>query len=36
MYPKMWEHAGVPFAELLDRLIDLAMERHRTPPSDTI
>ena len=29
MYPKMWEAAGVPFAELLDRLIDLAMERHR-------
>jgi D-alanine-D-alanine ligase len=30
MYPKMWERAGVPFAELLDRLIDLALERHRT------
>ena len=30
MYPKMWEQAGVPFAELLDRLIDLALERHRT------
>ena len=29
MYPKMWEAAGVPFAELLDRLIDLALERHR-------
>jgi len=29
MYPKMWEQAGVPFAELLDRLIDLAMARHR-------
>ena len=29
MYPKMWEAAGVPFAELLDRLIDLAMARHR-------
>jgi D-alanine-D-alanine ligase len=29
MYPKMWEQAGVPFAELLDRLIDLALERHR-------
>jgi len=30
MYPKMWEAAGVPFAELLDRLIDLALERHRS------
>jgi len=30
MYPKMWEQAGVPFSELLDRLIDLALERHRT------
>jgi len=30
MYPKMWEAAGVPFAELLDRLIDLALDRHRS------
>jgi len=30
MYPKMWEAAGVPFAELLDRLIELALERHRS------
>ena len=29
MYPKMWEQAGVPFADLLDRLIDLALDRHR-------
>jgi D-alanine-D-alanine ligase len=29
MYPKMWEAAGMPFAELLDRLIELALERHR-------
>ena len=29
MYPKMWEAAGVPFTELLDRLIDLALDRHR-------
>ena len=28
MYPKMWEHSGVPFRELLDRLIALALERH--------
>jgi D-alanine-D-alanine ligase len=29
MYPKMWEAAGVPFGELLDRLIELALQRHR-------
>jgi D-alanine-D-alanine ligase len=29
MYPKMWEHSGVPFPALLDRLIELALDRHR-------
>ena len=28
MYPKMWEASGVPYAELIGRLIDLALERH--------
>jgi len=28
MYPKMWEHSGIPFGDLLDRLIALALERH--------
>ena len=28
MYPKMWEATGVPYSELLDRLIALALERH--------
>jgi D-alanine-D-alanine ligase len=28
MYPKMWEASGLPYAELLDRLIQLALERH--------
>jgi D-alanine-D-alanine ligase len=28
MYPKLWEATGVPYAELLARLIDLAIERH--------
>ncbi len=28
MYPRMWEASGVPYAELLDRLIALALERH--------
>ena len=29
MFPKMWEYSGIPYAELIDRLIDLALERHR-------
>ncbi len=29
MYPKMWEHSGVPFPALIDRLIALALDRHR-------
>jgi D-alanine-D-alanine ligase len=28
MYPKMWEHSGLPYSRLLDRLIELALERH--------
>jgi D-alanine-D-alanine ligase len=27
MYPKMWQHSGIGFGELLDRLIALALER---------
>ncbi len=29
MYPKLWEASGIPYAELLDRLIELAIERHQ-------
>jgi D-alanine-D-alanine ligase len=29
MYPKMWEASGISFTELVDRLIQLALERHR-------
>ena len=29
MYPKMWEAAGVSFSELLDRLVEFALDRHR-------
>jgi D-alanine-D-alanine ligase len=29
MYPKLWEATGVPYADLVDRLVDLAIERHR-------
>lgn len=28
MYPKMWAHDGVGYPELLDKLIQLAIERH--------
>ena len=28
MYPKMWGHSGIPYSELIDRLIDLALARH--------
>jgi len=29
MYPKLWEASGVSYAKLLDRLIQLAVERHQ-------
>jgi len=29
MYPKLWEASGIPYSELIDRLISLAIERHR-------
>lgn len=28
MYPKMWEYTGIPYSQLIDRLIELALERH--------
>ncbi|MFP4396411.1 MAG: D-alanine--D-alanine ligase family protein [Anaerolineales bacterium] len=28
MYPKLWEASGIPYARLLDWLIDLALDRH--------
>ncbi|HKM17370.1 MAG: D-alanine--D-alanine ligase [Firmicutes bacterium] len=28
MYPKLWEVSGIGYGELLDRLIELALERH--------
>ena len=29
MYPKLWAASGVPYSELLDRLVELAFDRHR-------
>ena len=28
MYPKLWEYSGIPFTELCDRLVDLAIAKH--------
>ncbi len=28
MYPKLWEATGIPYGELIDRLLALALERH--------
>jgi D-alanine-D-alanine ligase len=28
MYPKLWEASGLPYPKLLDRLVELAVERH--------
>jgi len=29
MYPKLWEKSGLPYGKLLEKLIDLALERHK-------
>lgn len=29
MYPKLWEHSGIPYAELINKLVELAIERHK-------
>ena len=28
MFPKLWEATGLPYPRLIDRLVDLAIERH--------
>ena len=33
MYPKMWDHSGIPYPKLLDRLIELALQRHERKKS---
>lgn len=32
MYPKLWEASGLKYADLLDKLIELAIERHANQP----
>ena len=29
MYPKLWQASGLPYKKLIDRLIELAIERHK-------
>jgi D-alanine-D-alanine ligase len=35
MYPKLWEASGMPLPELVNRLVDLAVERHAERRSAT-
>jgi D-alanine-D-alanine ligase len=35
MYPKLWESSGLPYAELVERLLDLAIERHEADRKST-
>jgi D-alanine-D-alanine ligase len=35
MYPKLWEATGIPYKELIDRLITLATERHHEKQQTT-
>jgi D-alanine-D-alanine ligase len=30
MYPKLWEATGLSYTDLIDRLIELALERHHS------
>jgi D-alanine-D-alanine ligase len=33
MYPLLWAHSGISFPELVDKLIQLALERHSAFPT---
>jgi D-alanine-D-alanine ligase len=35
MYPKLWEATGIPYKQLIDRLIALAAERHHEKQQTT-
>jgi len=32
MYPALWQHAGLSYPDLIARLVDLALERHKERP----
>lgn len=33
MYPMLWKHTGLPYPDLIDRLLELALERHEEKQS---
>lgn len=33
MYPQLWHHSGIAYGDLIDRLVELAIERHRASAS---
>jgi D-alanine-D-alanine ligase len=35
MYPKLWEASGLPYGQLVERLLDLAVERHEAERRST-
>jgi D-alanine-D-alanine ligase len=35
MYPKMWQASGVSYPELIDELVNLAVDRHLLRKRDT-
>ncbi len=35
MYPKLWEASGIPYGDLVQRLLDLAVERHEAERKST-
>ena len=36
MYPKLWEVSGLPFPQLLDRLIELGLEKHNSRKKNSL
>ena len=36
MYPRLWQASGIPYPELIDRLIQLALERHQDKKQNKI
>lgn len=36
MYPKLWEASGISYTELIDRLLQLALERHHDKMSNRV
>jgi D-alanine-D-alanine ligase len=35
MYPRMWEASGLSYPDLVDRLVELAIDRYRTERTRT-